>query len=212
MSLVATNTGKTFTPAPAGTHVSICVQVIDLGTQTSKFYKVEKGPKKGEPQQAHKVLIGWELCNENNDDGEPFLLWKRYTLSLNEKATLRLHLESWRGKKFTAEELEGFHLKNIVGKPCMLNVVHTETDGNTYANVSGVVAVPKGMEVPSQFHEAVVFDIEEWDQGTFDSFNDNLKNTILESLEAKARMGVGKAQPAMTSKANEPLADDDIPF
>ena len=43
---------------------------------------------------------------EKMDSGEPFLVWKRYTLSLGDKATLRAHLEAWRGRKFTADELE----------------------------------------------------------------------------------------------------------
>src|SRR5690554_5665654 len=114
MALVATDSGKTYPPAPAGTHLAICVQVIDIGTQYSRYYD----------KWSHKVLIGWELPDEQNEDGEPWLVWNRYTLSLHENSALRGHLQSWRGRSFTEEELKGFHLKNILDKPCMLTITH----------------------------------------------------------------------------------------
>ena len=107
MGLIAKNTGGgDHKPPPEGTHTAICVKIIDIGTQYSNFYGKSK----------HKVIIGWELPNAKDDEGEPVIAWKRYTLSLHENAALRGHLEAWRGKSFSNEELEGFHLKNILGK------------------------------------------------------------------------------------------------
>ncbi|MHA1379626.1 MAG: hypothetical protein ACTSRG_14730 [Candidatus Helarchaeota archaeon] len=47
-------------------------------------------------------------------------------MSLHAKATMRKFLESWRGKKFTKEELEGFDLQKILGKPCQLQIIHSD--------------------------------------------------------------------------------------
>ncbi len=106
MGLIAKTTGGSdMTPAPEGTHLARCVQVVDKGTQVSDFYK----------KAYHKVMIGWELPEELNPDDEnlPYLVWGHYTVSLSDNANLRHMLESWRGKRFTAEELDGFNLRNI---------------------------------------------------------------------------------------------------
>jgi len=42
------------------------------------------------------------------------MISKRYTMSLGEQSTLRKDLESWRGKKFTPEELQGFDLNACI--------------------------------------------------------------------------------------------------
>jgi len=78
-------------------------------------------------------------------DNRPYLVHKRYTCSLHEKSGLCKDLEAWRGKPFTPEELLGFDLENLLGKPCMLSVIHVERNGSTYANVSGVMKSPRGI-------------------------------------------------------------------
>lgn len=184
MTLVATDTGTDFTPAPAGTHQARCCQIIDLGTQVSSFYKDERT---GEPKKQKKVLIGWELPSELNEDGEPFLVFKRYTVSLGDKANLRKDLEAWRGKPFTDEELKGFHLQKILGAPCMLSVIHAVTDGKTFANVNAVMALPKGSQMSDPVSPKVLFDIDQWDDLVFNEFGKSLQTKILASSEAIAR-------------------------
>lgn len=120
----------TRTPAPEGTHQAVCVDVIDLGKVPNKF-------KDGALQ--HKINLAWQI-NELRDDGKRFLVYKRYTLSLHEKATLRKDLESWRGKPFEESELP-FDIERLIGANCLLNVIH---NGN-FANVSSVMAPMKGM-------------------------------------------------------------------
>jgi hypothetical protein len=127
-----------FTPAPAGTHQAVCVDVIDVGMKPNKF-------KNGALQ--HKIDIAWQIA-ETRDDGKRFVLYKRYTLSLNEKATLRHDLESWRGKPFTRDEEMGFDVESVKGANCLINVQHKpgSTDPNkVFANVVSVMPLLKGM-------------------------------------------------------------------
>lgn len=199
-ALLATE-GSTRTPAPEGAHLAVCIQIVDMGIQHSEFYG----------KDSHKVLFGWELPDEPNpeDNDKPFLVWKRYTLSLSDKANLRKDLESWRGRKFSAEELKGFDLKNVLGKPCQLQVVHNE---GKYANVASIMAVMKGTKVPPPVNPLVYFDISEWDEDVFKSLGDNLRNKIMESKEAKERFG-GNGRSTQTRGPDLPIADDDsIPF
>ena len=102
--------------------------------------------KTGEPKLQHKVNVVWQI-GEKRDDGKRFQLYKRYTLSLHEKAALRHDLESWRGKAFSFEELAGFDVERLIGANALINVQHRKSaDGTkTYANVVAVMPLVKGM-------------------------------------------------------------------
>lgn len=137
MAIMATaGDGKTFDPAPAGVHQGVCVDVVDLGMLDVTW--------QGKTKQQHKINVAWQIA-ERREDGKPFLVFKRYTLSLGEKATLRKDLESWRGKAFTREEELGFDVERVIGKNCLLNIQHNESGGKTYANVVSIMPLVKGM-------------------------------------------------------------------
>jgi hypothetical protein len=120
-----------------GLHRAVCVDVEDLGVVDSNF-----GPK-------HIVKVYWQT-EKANHEGKRYVLSKRYTASLHEKANLRIDLKNWRSKDFTAEELKGFDLERLLGANCQINVIHNtkEVDGETvtFANVSSIVPPPTGVE------------------------------------------------------------------
>jgi hypothetical protein len=128
-----------FTPAPAGVHQGVCCDIVDMGV-------LEVTYPGQPPKKAHKVRIVWQI-DELMDDGRPFIVQKRYTLSLHEKASLRADLQSWRGRAFTDAELEGFDLEHLLGVNCLLGVVHAQRGADVYANVSAVMPLKKGMPV-----------------------------------------------------------------
>lgn len=147
MPILAKDNRREFSPAPEGLHQAVCIDVIDLGLVKSQW-----GEK-------HQVEIRWQLEALDDQTGLPFMVLRRYTLSLNEKAKLRHHLEAWRGRKFTAAELEGFDLEKLIGVNCQIQVVHDlADDGRIWANVSAVVPLGKGMVkiVPSDTYVRVV--------------------------------------------------------
>lgn len=206
MGLTATDNGGggSFTPAPEGTHAARCIRVIDLGTQPgSQQY----------PAPKHKVLFVWELPNEleeYNGEQMPRLVSKRYTLSLNEKASLRHDLQSWRGRAFTADELKGFELKAVCGHACMVSVVHS-ADGQ-YANLTAVTAPPKGMAVPPAKHPIVYYEIEDGASDAFGAFGDKLQATIRRAPEWQGPADPDQ-RPGADSGDDSPFpGDDDIPF
>ena len=149
MAIIAKDSPSKFNKFPlpeAGTVQAVCAAVWDLGIQETEY--------KGEKKKQHKIVIAWELNQLINDPeggeyhGKPYMLSKTYTLSLGEMATLRQHLESWRGKPFTREEvLSGIDLEKLYGVNCYLGVVHqTGKNGNEYANITAVLPLPKGIE------------------------------------------------------------------
>lgn len=159
MSLtVEEKSGVSVPPLAEDTYPAVCYALVDLGEQYSATFD----------KYSRKVCIGWEIIGETiTIDGEevPRTFFNTYTASLSQKAQLRKDLTSWRGKEFTPEELEGFNLRNIVGVPCMVQIVHRKSaDGSrTYANLASVTKIPRGYKVPHGELEPMIFDIEEND-------------------------------------------------
>lgn len=207
--MIVSQTGGDFKPIPEGTYVATCVRVIDMGTQISTFQGADKLQR--------KVLVAWEVPEQMVEfDGEqrPALIMQRYTASLHDKAQLRKHLEAWRGRRFTEDELKGFDLKNVLGKPCQIQVLHSEN--GSYANVAAIMAVPKGLPAPDIFHPLVNFSLDEgeFSEGIYDGLSDKLKAQISTSPEYKARTGQTVQRPGERSQENFAHADldDEIPF
>lgn len=196
LTVKASNNGE-FEMTPEGSYIGRCIKVIDLGTQTING---QRGPK-----QTKKVLITWELLDDEvrMRDGQPFAVSQNYTASLYEAAQLRKDLESWRGKKFTDEELEGFDLTNVLGTYCLLQVIHSK-DGQ-YANVQTIMKY-KG-EKPEGINELVAFDISNPDMEVFNSFGDKMKSKIMNTPEWEGREIVTD----VTDTSGESISLDDMP-
>ena len=155
MSLTVKETGGGGgSPIEAGAYPARCVGVVDLGIQHNEFNDKDQ----------EKVRLVFELPTERTQvDGEdkPRWLSKPYTASLHEKATLRRDLDAWRGKPFTAEELAGFDLKNVINAPCLLTVVQQESkSGGTFSKISAISKPMKGMEVPPLENDPIIFDMD----------------------------------------------------
>jgi hypothetical protein len=206
--MIISSNGTDYKPIPAGTYAAICTRVIDLGTQTSNWQGQEKAQR--------KVLLTWEVPEvEIEFDGEkrPATISSSYTASLHEKAALRGVLKSWRGRDFTADELQGFDLKNVLGAPCMIGIVHNDKNGNTYANVEAVMALPKGMPKPAPHGELLNIDLDEFDRDEFNKLSDRLKEKITGTPEYRAIMGEVPASVGGDYAGDfRADLDDEIPF
>lgn len=183
MSLtLSSDGGGNYELTPAGTHVATCYRIIDLGTQKTNWQGQEKAQS--------KVLIAWELAHEKMADGRPFTISKRYTASLHEKAGLRKDLQAWRGRPFNDDELAAFNISKLLGVPCQLGVAHVTKDGKTYANITAILGVSKGTQVPPLVNEKVHFDLDpkHFDKAVYDKLSDGLRATIAMAPEFIALM------------------------
>jgi hypothetical protein len=147
MPLYASNKGNTeFEPTPAGPQHIICCDVVDLGmVLNQKFAKMQ-----------HKCQLRWQSEHVIPKTGKPFLLIKRYTLSLNEKASLRKDIEAWFGRLLTDEEAMEFDIEKLLDKVAFVNVVHAKTAGKTYANIASIMpALPNAPIMSIRDYERV---------------------------------------------------------
>ena len=218
MALIAKESGGgggDFTPVPQGMHLARCYRVIDLGTQESTYL--------GTVKKLPKVMLQFEVHGEDEagkpivtGKGEPMSISKNFTLSLAEMATLRKDLQTWRGREFTAEELRGFELKNVLGAWAMISVIKAMgNNGKEYTNIQAILSVPPAIKkagLPNGHNELKVFEIEKPDMALFDSFSNGLREKIQKSPEWQKR---GKSSAPARSEASEGGFDDmdsDIPF
>ncbi len=139
MPVIAKKTGGNFIPCPAGSHVAVCVDVVDLGIIETTWG--------GKTRSQHKIYIVWQVA-ERMADNRPYIVRRRYTCSLNERASLRKDLESWRGRAFSDIEQQGFDLEKLIGIGCMLSVMRETREGEIYANVNAVMRLPRGVVAP----------------------------------------------------------------
>lgn len=139
--ITAKGSDKKFTPHPEGQFIGVCVDTIDLGENVEAF--------SGQPPKlAHKCAIVFRTGERNESIGEFIDIAREFTVSMNEKANLRKFLEQWRGKPYTAQQVEeGVPLHKLTNQPGLLTISHkTSGQGRVYANLTACVGVPKQMQ------------------------------------------------------------------
>lgn len=191
--------GSDFEKAPAGNHVARCYLIADLGMQATTYL--------GEEQLKRQILIGFELSNELMADGRPFAVSGIYTYSLNKKSRLRAILESWRGKPYAEEEIFDVDVADVIGRVCMVQVVHQMgSNGKTYTNIQSVTALPKGMTAPILDNPSVCYSPDDPDSARD---WDRLPAWIQKKIQTRV-IPSGNDSSAGTPGSLE--FDDDIPF
>ena len=187
--------------APADNHPARCVELIDMGTQKEEY--------EGETSERPKVRISFELVNEEITEGMAPSISKKYTAGLGDRCTLRHHLENWRGKPFTNEELQNFDLGKLLGQSCMVQVQHqiSKSTGNPYAKINGIGKVPKGLKVGKASKPLVSYSGEEGESETFLNFPQWLQEEIALSPEfqqaKKNPSGSTEAQGVTATESEE---------
>lgn len=208
-----------FTPAPSGSHVARCFQMIQIGTIQEEYM--------GNPKMMNKIRLSFELPNEKKSwkEGEPEKPWvihQEYTLSMAEKANLRKLIEGMIGTTLIDEEAFAFDVESIVGKACILNVKHkTSAAGNTRAEIASAAPLMKGMECPLQFNPSNILTYSTWDQSKYDVLPDFIKEKMQGSVEFKNMLTAEdkdnivalREQAKQGEKSTSSEIDvDDIPF
>lgn len=197
-------------------HHAVCYGVVDIGTQP--------GNEALKYSPAHKIVILFEVAEERIElerDGKkvslPRTLSATYTLSLGKKSRLRPVLESWRGRPFTEEELDGFDLKNLLTVNALLNIIHVKKGEKTYGNISAISPLMKGTVKKAPETEPVFFSLADCGGQIVlpESVPDWIKAKIMQSAEYVAEQTKkGHPEPTEDEAANvtQGAADENCPF
>lgn len=146
----------------------------------------------------------------------PRVLSKRYTLSMNSKARLRIELESLRGKPFTEDEAKTFEVQRLLGAGGQLQVMHTHKDDRTFANVNALLPAPKGVKYKGSMDQ-VCFSVDSLEQAAEleqERVPDWIKELVKKSEEyTELYRNGGKArQVPVQEQPPEDQSQDDVPF
>lgn len=210
-----------FEPVPSGTHIAVCDMIVYLGVQ----------PGYGAFKPKPKVYLRFQLPNERCDyekDGKkinsPRFVGQDYTASMSEKANLRHLLASWRGREFTDEEAAKFDLSTALGRPAMLMIMHAKKEKRTYANISGIGPLPKGINPRTIICEGTALLYTPEHTETYQLLPDWLKSKIDHQIIDEPEQAEGQPEPPSpppdswdgyepaTDASNLEISNDDIPF
>lgn len=208
MPIYASDTGggDDFKLVSPGMHPAVCDMMVDLGLQEQKSQLYGDSVK-------HQVYIRWQIPGERLEyekDGQkiegPMTIGSYYTLSLNEKATLRKHLHGWRGVDFTAEEADKFDISAVLGKPCTLSIIHkVGGDGKTRAKVDGIGPTMKGVPPAVLEGEPILYDGGGEGSPVWSKLRPWMHEAIGRQVQPKS-----EAQALEDSANREPAYDEDL--
>jgi len=178
---------------PIGLHEAILIWLVDLGQQQT--------PWGWKPQ----ILFTFELCKlliEVEGQGfKPRVISSRaMTPFITQGSNLGQLLQGWFGKLPETD----FDLKKLVGKHCMINVVHNENNGKTYANIGSIAPPTEECRKIGQHHEPIIFELGR------DQLDPNLPEWIrVKVMNSKEWNEQGQQNEGTGRTPDDP---DDIPF
>lgn len=194
-----------FAISPEGPQPAACYGVVLMGTFDGPF-----GKKK-------KIRLMYELHgDEKMSDGRPFVISADFNFSSNEKASLRLFIEKWRGRNYTNSELKetnGLPISKLVGQPAYMDIVHETKDDRTYANIQTIMRPPPGTKIDLH-NDLVIYSVDNHDELAFQKLSPRLQEKIKTTEEWKIRTGA-IPNPAHQQQPETSIPsdwDDSIPF
>lgn len=197
-------------PLEAGAYAAVCDMIVDLGVQPSP---------NGQFAPKRTLMVRFQIPSERVEitkNGEtkslPAVISRTLGLSLNEKATLRQLLQSWRGKAFTPEELKRFDLANVLGKPAFINVTHSVKGEKTYANLTSIMPLPKGMPAPTLEGDALIYSTDAPDPAVFDKLPEWVQDKIANRIIDAPKPTPAPKAAAAPAAATEEFKDDALVF
>lgn len=202
MPLIARDTAKQYQPHPEGQFIARCVDAIDLGERVEAF--------PGTPEKLVPKLALIFATGEVNELGQPIYPTMELSHFFSEKASLRKHLESWRGKPYTAAEArEGVDIEKLIGHPATLQIAHkvSPSSGRTYAVIQSITPVHPKLrnEAPS---------VEGYERPAY--WAERMAEYAEKAEAFRARISAPSAAATKPAKATtpDPLSDDhdDLPF
>ena len=198
--------------APEGPTLAICYQVIYLGHQKIVF----NGTESYKP----KIRFTFELPEykhtfDEEKGQQPLVVSAEFVQSMNPKSNLYKFIKSWFPKKDLTEGVEVDFTK-LINQSGLANIVHNEgkgaNAGNKYANIGGIMPLPKGMSTNLESeNDTVLYDVDDHDEEVFDSLPEFLQNKILASQEMQNKISNNETVASSNKKnAAKPSATKEV--
>lgn len=199
--------GKTFELPKPGSYVARCIGLIILG-KTDVTYK-------GVTEKKSLIRLRYELptkLEQFKEEGEkqPWTVEIEFSNTTATKSNLFKWLTNW-SPKITAANIEQFDLVQVLGRPCLLTLAHTQSKTDStkfYLKATGITSLPEGMTIPDQINETFLFDVEEFDQDLFNTLPKFIREKILKSEEFKAlKLNADEVESIAASSRGENVSE-----
>ena len=157
--------GGDFPKLEPGIYHGTCYSIIDLGESDQEY--------KGVVSKKKRIHLGFEITEAVDpstnivmtEDGRPFGAFKTYTASTSELSTLRKHVESWRGKSYTDEEVNSFDITQMIGCTVKIEIGLTKKSDFGEGGNPKIVALREprdGIKKVETHNDIVLFDIDDY--------------------------------------------------
>lgn len=197
-----------FILAPEGSSCAVLTGLAYLGKHESTW--------QGQTRTRELLGLSWELADRAEEDGRALGVTEVLTASLHEKAKFFSRVVALCGGR---EPPPGFDLEGLLGRGAIVTVVHEVRDGKTWANVSQVGPLPRGMAAPVASIAPLYFDIEAPDPAAlamlparFRKLIDSAGTPAPASQAARQASYQAQQPPAPPAAPAPDPFDDDIPF
>lgn len=137
LSVTIDGSGKEFEPVTELIQPGVLADVVDKGLIDNKF---KPGTK------VHKCYFVWIVAEEDSD-GANKRVFQSFTVSLNEKSSLRKFLATLGIKEFPGGR---FELDSLIGTERMMVLSQEDgSDGKSYIKITATMPLKKGQVAPA---------------------------------------------------------------
>jgi hypothetical protein len=195
----------------SGSHIAVCFQMVDLGTQDTSF-----GPRA-------QVRLSFEPLDEFMADGRPFIVGKNYTFSGHLHSNLRRDIEGWLARP--VPDFSRLDLAERVGAVVVVGLQRaTARSGRDYARITSLAHPPAGAALRQRsVNPPLILSLRQFDQAVYAQLPEWLRALIAQSPEYQRAIGQGDLlghppRPRLAAPAPAPARritedfDDEIPF
>lgn len=192
---------------PIGVYPALCYGVYEIGEQyhAGGIFNGRNIPAGWRKQ----VILTWEIPSERitvereaQQVDMPRAISKFYSQSLDPRSNLRKDLEAWRGKPFDPKSEREFDPRNLLGKPCQLQIIHkAKADGDVVALIQAIMALPKGSPKPLPPENPMIyFNIDEHE------ITNGIPDWIIEKIKASKQYSTA----CVSENVNHPVDPGDM--
>ena len=200
-----------------GNYRAVLYRIVYIGTVEGEY--------KGEKKSSFKVHLTWELSDERKvfkegEEAKPFVISQTFTFSMGSKSNLRPIVTGIIGG-LTDSEAANFDLDTLLGKACMLQVSHGESETGKFKYLLSTAQLPKGMPAPDAYNELVLLSYADWSDKVFNSLPKWIQDEIVKTPEYQTITGQFDSsfsledQELLTRATKKPDVENpnsDIPF
>jgi hypothetical protein len=200
-----------------GNYRAVLYRIVYIGTVEGEY--------KGQKKSNFKVHLTWELSDERKvfkegDEAKPYVISQTFTFSMGDKSNLRPIVTGMIGGLTEADAIN-FDLDKLLGKACMLQVSHGESETGKFKYVLSTAQLPKGMPVPDAYNELVLLSYEYWSDEVFNKLPTWIQDEMIKTPEYQTMTGQFDSSLSLeeqellaraTKKPETENPNSDIPF